>query len=84
MQYSLICNVSSIVQIGVNIIISVWLCFKIGIMGVGIGTFIGIALSVAVLLVLFLRKQNTLKFVWHLSIKDIAKVLKCGIIYSTA
>lgn len=53
-------------------------------MGVGIGTFIGIALSVAVLLVLFLRKQNTLKFIWHLSIKDIAKVLKCGITDSAA
>lgn len=81
---SLICNISSIVQIGANIIVSVWLCFRIGIMGVGIGTFIGIALSVAVLLIHFLRKQNNLKFVWHLSPKDIGKVLKCGITDSTA
>ena len=80
----LICNISSILQIVVNVAASVILCFWLGILGVGLGTLLGIVCSIAVLLVHFFRKQNTLRFVWHISIKDTLKVMKCGITDSSA
>lgn len=80
----LICNISSGVQIIVNVAASVFLCFKLGILGVGLGTFLGIIASIAVLLVHFFRKQNSLRFVWHISIKDTLKVMRCGITDSSA
>lgn len=80
----LICNISSAVQIVVNVAASVFLCFKLGILGVGLGTFIGLICSISVLLVHFFRKQNSLRFVWHISIKDTLKVMKCGITDSSA
>lgn len=75
----LICNISSITQMGVNLLSSVALCFVMGIRGVGLGTLLGIVFSIAVLLVHFFRKQNTLKFSWYMSLKDILRMLKCGI-----
>ncbi|MGN0115826.1 MAG: MATE family efflux transporter [Acutalibacteraceae bacterium] len=80
----LICNISSVVQMAVNIISSVLLCFKMGIIGVGLGSLLGIVFSIAVLVVHFFRKQNSLKFVWFLGGKDILKVLKCGITDASA
>lgn len=80
----LICNISSGVQIIVNVAASVFLCFKLGILGVGLGTLLGILCSISVLLVHFFRKQNSLRFVWHVSIKDTLKVMKCGITDSSA
>ena len=80
----LICNISSAVQIIVNVGASVFLCFKLGILGVGLGTFLGLICSIAVLGVHFFRKQNSLRFVWHVSIKDTLKVMKCGITDSSA
>ncbi|MGN0173946.1 MAG: MATE family efflux transporter [Acutalibacteraceae bacterium] len=80
----LICNISSAVQMGANILCSILLCLRIGIKGVGLGTLLGIVLSIAVLLVHFFRKQNSLKFVWHIGLKDILRVLKCGITDSSA
>lgn len=80
----MICNVSSAVQIGLNVVASIVLCYRIGIMGVGLGTFLGIVFSVVVLLVHFFRKQNTLCFVWHISPADVFRVLKCGITDASA
>ncbi|MGN1338899.1 MAG: MATE family efflux transporter, partial [Oscillospiraceae bacterium] len=80
----LICNISSAVQIIVNVAASVFFCFKLGILGVGLGTFLGLICSISVLFVHFFRKQNSLRFVWHVSIKDTLKVMKCGITDSSA
>lgn len=80
----LICNISNILQIVVNVAASVFLCFCLGILGVGLGTLLGVICSIAVLLVHFFRKQNSLRFVWHISIKDTLKVMKCGITDSSA
>lgn len=81
---SVICNISSAVQIGVNVLVSVFLCWKIGIRGVGLGTLLGLVLSIVVLLIHFFRKQNTLSFVWYIRLTDVLKVLKCGITDSSA
>lgn len=80
----MICNISSIVQIGLNVVVSIVLCYHIGIMGVGLGTLLGVAFSVVILLVHFFRKQNTLRFVWHISRIDVFRVLKCGITDASA
>lgn len=75
----LVCNISYACQIFVNIPASIILCRKIGIGGASLGTLIGTVISICVLLCHFLRKSNSLKFVWHLSIKDILNTFKFGI-----
>ena len=79
-----VCNVSSMVQIGVNIVASVVLCMRMGILGVGLGTLLGLILGIAILFIHFFRKGNSLKFLWHISIPDTLKVLKCGITDASA
>lgn len=74
-----ICNISSVLQIVVNIVASVVLCFHMGILGVGLATLLGLILSTAILFIHFFRKGNSLKFTWHLRIGDTLRVLKCGI-----
>lgn len=80
----LICNISSITQMGVNLVSSVALCFVMGIRGVGLGTLLGILFSIAVLFVHFFRKQNTLRFSWYMCLKDTLRMLKCGITDASA
>lgn len=75
----LICNISYIVQIAVNIPVSILLCHKIGIAGASLGTLIGTVLSITVLILHFFRKQNSMKFIWHISKADILKIVKFGI-----
>ncbi|MGN0279704.1 MAG: MATE family efflux transporter [Lachnospiraceae bacterium] len=78
----LICNLSYVAQIGINIPASVILCHKIGVGGASLGTLIGTGLSLAVLLVHFFRKQNSLKFVCYLCGRDIVKVARNGMMDS--
>ena len=78
----LICNLSYVAQIGVNIPASIILCNKIGVGGASLGTLIGTILSMAVLLTHFFRKQNSLKFVRYLKGSDVVKVAKGGIMDS--
>lgn len=78
----LICNLSYVAQIGINIPASVILCHKIGVGGASLGTLIGTGLSLAVLLVHFFRKQNSLKFVRYLCGRDIVKVARNGMMDS--
>lgn len=79
----LICNCSYVTQIGVNIPVSISLCKKIGVGGASLGTLIGTVLSLAILLLHFFRKQNSLKFVPCLCGKDIVKVMQHGILDSS-
>ncbi len=74
----LICDIANFVQMCVNIAASILLCRKIGIGGAGLGTLIGTILGMGVLLIHFFRKKNSLKFVWHINIADVLKVVKCG------
>lgn len=75
----LVCNLSGITQMGVNLVSSVLLCFVVGIRGAGMGTLLGLIFSTAVLFAHFFRKQNTLRFSWYMSLEDTLRVLKCGI-----
>ena len=79
-----ICNISSVVQILVNILFSVLLCYRIGILGVGLGSLFGMISSIAILLIHFMRKQNTLHFVLHFNYQDILNVIRCGMTDSSA
>ena len=78
----LICNLSYVAEIGVNIPVSIILCKMIGVGGASLGTLIGTVFSVAVLLVHFLRKQNSLKFVFYMKAGDMLKVAKSGLMDS--
>lgn len=78
----LICNLSYAAQVGVNIPISIFLCRRIGVGGASLGTLIGTVLSLAVLLLHFFRRQNSLKFVWHFSGGDLLNVIKGGLLDS--
>lgn len=78
----LICNLSYVAQIGVNIPASIILCKKIGVGGASLGTLIGTVLSLAVLLIHFFRKQNSLKFVCYLKGSDMIRVAKGGMMDS--
>lgn len=75
-----ICNLSYAVQIGVNIPVSILLCKKIGIAGASLGTLIGTVLSLCVLCVHFFRKQNSLRFTWHIRFTDVMRVVKFSIV----
>lgn len=79
----LISNLSYIFQVGVNIPASVILCKKIGVGGASLGTLIGTVLSMVILLLHFLRKQNSMKFVPHISAKDMVCVARHGLLDSS-
>lgn len=78
----LICNLSYVAQIGINIPASILLCHRIGVGGASLGTLIGTIISLMVLVLHFFRKQNSLKFVSYLSVQDIVKVAKSGVMDS--
>lgn len=75
----LVCNLSYVAQIGINIPLSIVLCHKIGIGGASLGTLIGTIISLSVLTTHFFRKQNSLKFVPYLNGSDMLKVAKNGV-----
>lgn len=79
----LICNCSYAAQIGVNITASIILCKKIGVGGASLGTLIGTVLSLAILLLHFFRRQNSLKFLPYLCGKDMEKVIQNGMLDSS-
>ncbi|MGN0412252.1 MAG: MATE family efflux transporter, partial [Lachnospiraceae bacterium] len=78
----LVCNLSYGVQIGINIPASIILCHKIGVGGASLGTLIGTVLSLAVLSLHFFRRQNSLRFSWHLQVQDVVRVAKSGMMDS--
>lgn len=78
----LICNLSYVAQIGVNIPASIFLCKRIGVGGASLGTLIGTILSLAVLCIHFFRKQNSLKFVCYFKGSDFMKVARGGVMDS--
>lgn len=78
----LICNVSYVIQVGVNIPVSIILCHTIGVGGSSLGTLIGTILSLIVLLTHFFRKQNSLKFICYFKVSDVVSVAKGGMLDS--
>ena len=70
-------------QIGGNIICSVILTKVFGMTGIILGSVIGNSLGILTCLWHFFRKNNTLHFVWHLSIKDFLLTSRYSIVDSS-
>jgi len=69
-----------VVEIGGNIGFSIFFAIRLGIYGIMLGTVVGNALSIAVLLIHFFKKSNTLHFVRHFSWKDLWMCLRYSIV----
>ncbi len=67
-----ICNASYAVLLGGNVVLSCLFCTRMGMSGIALGTLLSVVLSIAVLCVHFFRKSNSLRFVWHFKIADVA------------
>ena len=70
-------------QIGGNIICSVILTRYLGMTGIILGSVIGNSLGILTCLWHFFRKENTLRFVWHLSFKDFLLTSRYSIVDSS-
>lgn len=78
----LLCNLSYVAQIGINIPLSIFFCHRLGAGGASLGTLIGTLCSILILCVHFLGKKNSLKFRWYVKRRDVAGVIKYGIVDS--
>ena len=70
-------------QVGGNIILSVILTRFMGMTGIILGSIIGNSLGILVCFWHYLRKSNTLHFVWHLSFKDFLLTSRYSIVDSS-
>ena len=79
-----LCNtVCYIFQIGGNILFSVILTYFFGMTGIILGSVIGNGLGILACCWHYLRKGNTLRFVWHLSFKDFLLTSRYSIVDSS-
>ena len=76
-------NICYVFQIGGNIVLSVILTKFFGMIGIILGSVIGNGLGILVCCWHFFRKGNTLRFVWHLSIKDFLLTSRYSIVDSS-
>ena len=70
-------------QIGGNIICSIILTRFLGMVGIILGSVIGNTLGILACLWHYVRKENTLHFVWHLSFKDFLLTSRYSIVDSS-
>jgi Na+-driven multidrug efflux pump/anti-sigma regulatory factor (Ser/Thr protein kinase) len=70
-------------QIGGNIICSVLLARHLGMTGIILGSIIGNSLGILTCLLHYFRKENTLRFTWHLSFKDFLLTSRYSIVDSS-
>ena len=70
-------------QIGGNILCSVILTRFLGMTGIILGSVIGNSLGILTCLWHYFRKENTLRFVWHLSFKDFLLTSRYSIVDSS-
>ena len=70
-------------QIGGNIISSIILTKYFGMAGIIFGSIVGNSLGILTCLWHYLRKENTLHFVWHLSFKDFLLTSRYSIVDSS-
>lgn len=70
-------------QIGGNVIFSVILTRFLGMTGIILGSVIGNSLGILTCLWHYFRKENTLRFVWHLSFKDFLLTSRYSIVDSS-
>lgn len=79
----LINNICYGFQIGGNIVCSIILTKYLGMTGIILGSVIGNSLGILTCLVHYFRKENTLHFVWHLSLKDFLLTSRYSIVDSS-
>ena len=77
------CNISYAALLFGNIILSIIFCQSMGIEGIALGTLISVLLSIGVLCTHFFKKDNTLRFVWHLKWRDIRAVIRFSLAESS-
>ena len=70
-------------QIGGNIICSVILARHLGMTGIILGSITGNSLGILTCLLHYFRKENTLRFTWHLSFKDFLLTSRYSIVDSS-
>ena len=70
-------------QIGGNIVCSVILTRFLGMTGIILGSVIGNSLGILTCLWHYFRKENTLRFVWHLSFRDFLLTSRYSIVDSS-
>jgi len=70
------CNISYAALLFGNLLLSCIFCRYLGMSGVALGTLLSVLLSIAVLCTHFVRKNNTLRFVWHFNMRDLASVIR--------
>ena len=70
------CNASYVALLLGNAILSCICCHYWGMSGIAFGTVISVILSTAVLSTHFARKHNSLRFIWHFNMRDIASVIR--------
>ena len=73
-------NISYGLQIGGNIVLSVFLARFLGMVGIILGTIIGNVLGLLAIIWHFFKKSNTLHFVWHFSWKDLLQCVRFSIV----
>ena len=73
-------NISYGLQIGGNIVLSVFLARFLGMVGIILGTIIGNVLGLLASIWHFFKKSNTLHFVWHFSWKDLLQCVQFSIV----
>lgn len=73
-------NISYGLQIGGNIVLSVFLARFLGMVGIILGTIIGNVLGLLAIIWHFFKKSNTLHFVWHFSRKDLLQCVQFSIV----
>lgn len=70
-------------QIGGNIICSILLTRSLGMTGIILGSVIGNSLGILTCLWHYFRRENTLRFVWHLSFRDFLLTSRYSIVDSS-
>ena len=70
-------------QIGGNIVCSIILTRFLGMTGIILGSVIGNSLGILACLWHYFRKENTLRFVWHLSFRDFLLTSRYSIVDSS-
>lgn len=70
------CNASYAALLLGNVILSCICCHYWGMSGIALGTVISVILSTSVLSTHFARKHNSLRFIWHFNMRDIASVIR--------
>ncbi len=73
-------NLSYAFQIGGNLLFSILLVRRLGMVGIILGTIIGNALGIVTVSRHFFQKNNTLHFVWHFSFADFAHAVRYSIV----